>query len=198
MAINNNDKALYQDEEDDYGVPPKKISYEEALALSKQQKGLVSIISMLQVIVFCVFISGFIGFVKGNSLIKEMASNQDNITALHERLIQICGPLYEQGAIGAALWFMLASFVGGLALLIPVGVYNLIALSNDRSNGKNAGVTLYDVIRAEILKYALMIIILAIAFKFTTLNPLVIMATFVIVMFSQIIKSALSLGIRQS
>ena len=52
----------YQDDEDDYGLPPKKISYEQALGLSKQQQGLVSVISMLQVIVVCMFMAGFIGY----------------------------------------------------------------------------------------------------------------------------------------
>lgn len=181
-------KNLGYDDEDDYGLPPKKISYEEALALSKQQQGLVSIISMLQVIVVCVFMCGFVGYVKGDGDLKEA-----NVA---ERLVQLAGPLADQGAMGVALWFMLSSLVGGIALLIPMAIYNAIARSADRSQGQSAGVTLYDVIRAEILKYALMIIILALAFKFTALNGLVIMATFVIVMFSQIIKSSLSLGRR--
>lgn len=184
----------YQD--DDYGVPPKKISYEQALELSKQQQGLVSVISMLQVIVVCMFMAGFIGYVKGHGIIKELALNNEQVAQLQARLLELSGPLVEQGAIGSALWFMASSLVGGLSLLIPIAIYNVIARSADRSYGKSAGVTLYDVIRAEVLKYALMIIILALAFKFTSLNALVMMATFVIVMFAQIIKSALSLGRR--
>ena len=184
----------YQDDEDDYGVPPKKISYEQALELSKQQQGLVSVISMLQVIVVCMFMAGFIGYVKGHGIIKELALNNEQVAQLQARLLELSGPLVDQGAIGSALWFMASSLVGGLSLLIPIAIYNVIARSADRSYGKSAGVTLYDVIRAEILKYALMIIILALAFKFTSLNALVMMATFVIVMFAQIIKSALSLG----
>lgn len=186
----------YQDDEDDYGVPPKKISYEQALELSKQQQGLVSVISMLQVIVVCMFMAGFIGYVKGHGIIKELALNNEQVEQLQARLLELSGPLVDQGAIGSALWFMASSLVGGLSLLIPIAIYNVIARSADRSYGKSAGVTLYDVIRAEILKYALMIIILALAFKFTSLNALVMMATFVIVMFAQIIKSALSLGRR--
>ena len=186
----------YQDDEDDYGVPPKKISYEQALELSKQQQGLVSVISMLQVIVVCMFMAGFIGYVKGHGIIKELALNNEQVAQLQARLLELSGPLVDQGAIGSALWFMASSLVGGLSLLIPIAIYNVIARSADRSYGKSAGVTLYDVIRAEILKYALMIIILALAFKFTSLNALVMMATFVIVMFAQIIKSALSLGRR--
>ena len=186
----------YQDDEDDYGLPPKKISYEQALELSKQQQGLVSVISMLQVIVVCMFMAGFIGYVKGHGIIKELSLNNDQVEQLQARLLELSGPLVEQGAIGSALWFMASSLVGGLSLLIPIAIYNVIARSADRSYGKSAGVTLYDVIRAEILKYALMIIILALAFKFTSLNALVMMATFVIVMFAQIIKSALSLGRR--
>lgn len=186
----------YQDDEDDYGLPPKKISYEQALELSKQQQGLVSVISMLQVIVVCMFMAGFIGYVKGHGIIKELALNNEQVAQLQARLFELSGPLVEQGAIGSALWFMASSLVGGLSLLIPIAIYNVIARSADRSYGKSAGVTLYDVIRAEILKYALMIIILALAFKFTSLNALVMMATFVIVMFAQIIKSALSLGRR--
>lgn len=186
----------YQDDEDDYGLPPKKISYEQALELSKQQQGLVSVISMLQVIVVCMFMAGFIGYVKGHGIIKELTLNNEQVEQLQARLLDLSGPLVEQGAIGSALWFMASSLVGGLSLLIPIAIYNVIARSADRSYGKSAGVTLYDVIRAEILKYALMIIILALAFKFTSLNALVMMATFVIVMFAQIIKSALSLGRR--
>lgn len=186
----------YQDDEDDYGLPPKKISYEQALELSKQQQGLVSVISMLQVIVVCMFMAGFIGYVKGHGMIKELALNNEQVELLQARLLELSGPLVDQGAIGSALWFMASSLVGGLSLLIPIAIYNVIARSADRSYGKSAGVTLYDVIRAEILKYALMIIILALAFKFTSLNALVMMATFVIVMFAQIIKSALSLGRR--
>lgn len=186
----------YQDDEDDYGVPPKKISYEQALELSKQQQGLVSVISMLQVIVVCMFMAGFIGYVKGHGIIKELALNNEQVAQLQARLLELSGPLVDQGAIGSALWFMASSLVGGLSLLIPIAIYNVIARSADRSYGKSAGVTLYDVIRAEVLKYALMIIILALAFKFTSLNALVMMATFVIVMFAQIIKSALSLGRR--
>ena len=186
----------YQDDEDDYGLPPKKISYEQALELSKQQQGLVSVISMLQVIVVCMFMAGFIGYVKGHGIIKELTLNNVQVEQLQARLLELSGPLVEQGAIGSALWFMVSSLVGGLSLLIPIAIYNMIARSADRSYGKSAGVTLYDVIRAEILKYALMIIILALAFKFTSLNALVMMATFVIVMFAQIIKSAWSLGRR--
>lgn len=184
----------YQDDEDDYGLPPKKISYEQALELSKQQQGLVSVISMLQVIVVCMFMAGFIGYVKGHGIIKELTLNNEQVEQLQARLLELSGPLVDQGAIGSALWFMASSLVGGLSLLIPIAIYNAIARSADRSYGKSAGVTLYDVIRAEILKYALMIIILALAFKFTSLNALVMMATFVIVMFAQIIKSAWSLG----
>lgn len=180
-------KRPYDD--DDYGIAPKKISYEEALELSKQQQGLVSVLSMVQVLVFCMFLCGFVGFVKAYNLIKAAPELAQGAAA---RLLELTGPLISMGTMGAALWFMLSSLVGGLALIIPMAIYNKIARSEDRSGGKNAGLTFYDVIRAEILKYALMIIVLTIAFKFTSLNALVIMATFVVIMFVQIIKSALN------
>ena len=81
----------YQD--DDYGVPPKKISYEQALELSKQQQGLVSVISMLQVIVVCMFMAGFIGYVKGHGIIKELALNNEQVAQLQARLLELSGPL---------------------------------------------------------------------------------------------------------
>lgn len=178
---------------DDYGVPARKISYEEALELSRRQPGLSSIIFMIQVSIFCIFGSAFAGFAKASSVLKEMAPDSAEVLS---RLTELAGPFADMGAMGAAIWFMLSSLCGCTGVIVPIAVYNAIARSPDRSHGQHAGITMYDVIKAEILKYSIMVIILVAAFKFTDLNALVIMASFVVVMFVQIIRTSLSLGVR--
>lgn len=178
---------------DDYGVPARKISYEEALELSRRQPGLSSIIFMIQVSIFCIFGSAFAGFAKASSALKEMAPDSPEVLS---RLAELAGPFADMGAMGAAIWFMLSSLCGCAGVIVPIAVYNAIARSPDRSHGQHAGMTMYDVIKAEILKYSIMVIILVAAFKFTDLNALVIMASFVVVMFVQILRTSLSLGVR--
>lgn len=178
---------------DDYGVPARKISYEEALELSRRQPGLSSIIFMIQVSIFCIFGSAFAGFAKASSALKEMAPDSPEVLS---RLAELAGPFADMGAMGAAIWFMLSSLCGCAGVIVPIAVYNAIARSPDRSHGQHAGMTMYDLIKAEILKYSIMVIILVAAFKFTDLNALVIMASFVVVMFVQILRTSLSLGVR--
>ena len=178
---------------DDYGVPARKISYEEALELSRRQPGLSSIIFMIQVSIFCIFGSAFAGFAKASSALKEMAPDSPEVLS---RLAELAGPFADMGAMGAAIWFMLSSLCGCAGVIVPIAVYNAIARSPDRSHGQHAGMTMYDLIKAEILKYSIMVIILVAAFKFTDLNALVIMAAFVVVMFVQILRTSLSLGVR--
>lgn len=178
---------------DDYGVPARKISYEEALELSRRQPGLSSIIFMIQVSIFCIFGSAFAGFAKASSALKEMAPDSPEVLS---RLADLAGPFADMGAMGAAIWFMLSSLCGCAGVIVPIAVYNAIARSPDRSHGQHAGMTMYDLIKAEILKYSIMVIILVAAFKFTDLNALVIMASFVVVMFVQILRTSLSLGVR--
>lgn len=178
---------------DDYGVPARKISYEEALELSRRQPGLSSLIFMIQVSIFCIFGSAFAGFAKASSSLKEMAPDSPEVLS---RLAELAGPFADMGAMGAAIWFMLSSLCGCTGVIVPIAVYNAIARSPDRSHGQHAGMTMYDVIKAEILKYSIMVIILVAAFKFTDLNALVIMASFVVVMFVQILRTSLSLGVR--
>ena len=178
---------------DDYGVPARKISYEEALELSRRQPGLSSIIFMIQVSIFCIFGSAFAGFAKASSALKDMAPDSPEVLS---RLAELAGPFADMGAMGAAIWFMLSSLCGCTGVIVPLAVYNAIARSPDRSHGQHAGMTMYDVIKAEILKYSIMVIILVAAFKFTDLNALVIMASFVVVMFVQILRTSLSLGVR--
>lgn len=197
-AVNYQNKIDDYDD-DDWGKPVTKISAQEALELSKRQPGLTSVIRLFQILVFCVFGSGFVGFYKGYNIEAEL-KNLDPLThaqelaAYQEQLAHYAGAFANQGSLGAALWYMLSALVGGLALILPVMVYNAIARSKNEVRLTVASMTMFDVIRAEIYKYSLMVAILVMAFKFTDLISMVVMGTFVIMMCLQVLLTSFLLG----
>lgn len=174
-----------------------KISAQEALELSKKQPGLPKMIRLLQVLILCMFGSAFVGFYKGYNLIKGLesyyASSQEPIDYA-QSLASLAGPLAEQGALGCAMWFMLSSVCGGLGVIIPFAVYNFIARRGEQSRFPGTAGVMYDAIKAEVYKYSIMVLILGAVFKFTDLNDMITIATFVIMMCVQLVLSSYSLG----
>lgn len=174
-----------------------KISAQEALELSKKQPGLPKMIRLLQVLILCMFGSAFVGFYKGYNLIKGLesyyAGAQEPIDYA-QSLAAIAGPLADQGALGCALWFMISSICGGLGVIIPFAVYNFIARRGEQSRFPGTAGVMYDAIKAEVYKYSIMVLILGAVFKFTDLNDMITIATFVIMMCVQLVLSSYSLG----
>lgn len=174
-----------------------KISAEEALELSKKEPGLPGMIRLFQVLVLCIFGSGFAGFYKGYTLTQSMAilsPSSDEYMSAMLALEAIAGPLVSSGALGCALWFMLSSLCGGMGVIVPFAVYNFIARRGEHSRFPGAFGVMYDAIKAELYKYCLMVIILGAVFKFTSLSDMITISTFVIMMCVQLVISSYSLG----
>lgn len=186
-----------QSQNTDEQVEAPKMSAAEALELSKKQPGLPGMIRLFQVLVLCIFGSGFVGFYKGYKLIQSLAAltpSSDEYLSAMQSFETIAGPLVSSGALGSAMWFMLSSLCGGLGVIIPFAVYNFIARRGEHSRFPGSFGVMYDAIKAEVYKYSLMVIILGSVFKFTSLSDMITISTFVIMMCVQLIISSYSLG----
>lgn len=124
----------------------------------------------LLVAALVLFASGF-GMLQGALLVKDQSLDAAQMASL-------AGSLSELGVIGCALWSGLSSLVGCLAILLPLHVYYSIGRRNVRS--KHVGLAIYDFLRAEVLKYGLIVVILGCCLKFTELRASVMLISFAI------------------
>lgn len=163
------------------------LSKDEILELAAAQKSSFLIIYQLQIMVVCAFLMAFIGFVLGTNVInttQEILSApskypdfQNSFYELEQKLHSYGGPLYSFGSLGCAIWFFASSICGSLSFIVPVFIYNKIAKSHLQQ--KSAFVVLYDLIKAVVLKYTVMILCLGFIFKYTSLFGLAVMLAFV-------------------
>lgn len=171
------------DDDDKWGKPVAKVTPEQAQALNEEQRAftakVLNPVRLLQGLVVVIMLGAFIGYYQGATAIKEAAEDTAAVTVA-------LGPW--EGAVGAALWYGLGALSGGLSLLVPLIVYAAIARSR---RGSSAAHTLYDLLRAEVLKYGLMILCLGAIFKLTTLPATMVMLGFALMMVVQVISSIL-------
>lgn len=126
----------------------------------------------LLVAALVLFSSGF-GMLQGALLVKDQSMDAAQMSA---QMANLAGSLSDLGMIGCALWTGLSSLVGCLAILLPVYVYYSIGRRNLRS--KHVGLAIYDFLRAEALKYGLIVVILGCCLKFTELRAAVMLISF--------------------
>ncbi len=158
--------ASYDD--DNWG---QAVSKDQAEALNAEQRQvagrMINWVRLLQWLVFVVMGGAFVGYYQ----------------ALKE---QVLGPW--SGPCGVVAWYALATTAGALSLLIPLMVYAAIA----RRHSTSALHTMFDLLRAEFLKYGLMILCLGVIFKLTSLPPALVILGFVVMMVAQLINSILA------
>lgn len=175
-STSENQEYVSWEAEDDWGKPTThdpelqrlvaKIA-DEQLSTSRGQRVLP-----LFVLVLALFAAGW-GMLQGAMLLK----NPDP-AYVHAQMQVLAGRFSTWGAPGCALWYGLSSLAGSLAILIPVAVYYRIGRKNAQS--RHVGLAIYDFLRAEALKYGLIVVILGCFLKFTELRPAMMLTSFAI------------------
>ncbi len=166
------------DDDDAWGVPPTQVTPEHAQRLNAEQQAfsdqLWSTTRLLQWLVGVVMVGAFIGYCYGANTIPDGLVGGN--------------PWPSWGAWGAALWHGLGTGAGALSLLVPQLAYTAIAR---RHHDVSAAYTVYDLLRAEIVKYGLMIIILGCLFKFTPLPAFMVLLGMVLMILAHLFGSFL-------
>lgn len=178
-----NQEYVSWEAEDDWGKPTThdpelqrlvaKIA-DEQLSASRGQRVLP-----LFVLVLALFAAGW-GMLQGAMLLK----NPDP-AYVHAQMQGLAGRFSTWGAPGCALWYGLSSLAGSLAILIPVAVYYRIGRKNAQS--RHVGLAIYDFLRAEALKYGLIVVILGCFLKFTELRPAMMLTSFAVMTILELI-----------
>lgn len=170
-------------DEDDWGQPriqDPKLRHLAAEAADNQltQRKILWVLPLFM-LVLMLFSAGF-GMMKSAFLVKELQNITDieRIQQLNEQLQYMSGAFIRMQVLGCALWYGLSSLAGSLALVIPAAVYYRICRRNLRS--KTAGLAIFDLIKAEVLKYGLLIVMLGCFFKYTELIGSVMMLSFAV------------------
>ena len=154
--------ASYDD--DSWGQHVSKEHAQELNAKERQTK-VLNLVRLLQWLVLAIFGGAFYGY----------------YCALKAEIA--LGPW--PGPWGVAAWYGLATAAGALSLLIPLIVYAAIA----RRQSFSAMHTMFDLLKAEFLKYGLMILGLGAIFKFTALPPNLVIAGFALMMLAHLLSS---------
>lgn len=166
------------DDDDAWGVPVAQVTPEHAQRLNAEQQAfsdqLWSTTRLLQWLVGVVMVGAFIGYCYGANTIPDGLVGGN--------------PWPSWGAWGAALWHGLGTGAGALSLLVPQLAYTAIAR---RHHDVSAAYTVYDLLRAEIVKYGLMIIILGCVFKFTPLPAFMVLLGMVLMILAHLFGSFL-------
>lgn len=166
------------DDDDAWGVPVAQVTPEHARRLNAEQQAfsdqLWSTTRLLQWLVGVVMVGAFIGYCYGANTIPDGLVGGN--------------PWPSWGAWGAALWHGLGTGAGALSLLVPQLAYTAIAR---RHHDVSAAYTVYDLLRAEIVKYGLMIIILGCVFKFTPLPAFMVLLGMVLMILAHLFGSFL-------
>lgn len=148
---------------------------QEQLSRSRGQR-----ILPLFVVVLALFAAG-VGMLQGAMLSK----NITDVAQLQAQMKLMSGKLSDWGPFGCAVWYALSSLAGSLAILIPLMVYYQIGRKNAQS--QHVGLAIYDFLRAEVLKYGLIVVILGCCLKFTDLRPAVMLISFAIMTILELI-----------
>lgn len=176
-----NPSSAYDDDElENESYAPVYLPKEEILQLALKQKGAFLIIPQLQIMVFVAFALAFLGFVLGHNIVQDLSLEQDSeaFNSLESKLHNYSGVFLSLKEIGCAIWFFLSSICGSLAFILPVFIYNKIAKSHLKQS--SAFLVVYDLIKAVIFKYAVMILFLGLIFKFTDLVDFAVLGSFVL------------------
>lgn len=178
----------WQDEED-WGRPlthdPKLQQLAAKAADNQLAQRKILLVLPLFMLVLMLFSSGY-GMMQGAFLLKELKtiSDPERIQQISEQLQSMSGVFSSMQAVGCAVWYGLSSLAGSLSLVIPVAVYYRICQRNLHS--KTAGLAIFDLIKAEVLKYGLLIVMLGCFFKYTTLLGSVMMLSFAVLIVLEI------------
>lgn len=178
----------WQDEED-WGRPrthdPKLQQLAAKAADNQFAQRKILLVLPLFMLVLMLFSAGY-GMMQGAFLLKELktVSDPERIQQITEQLLSMSGIFSSMQAVGCAVWYGLSSLAGSLSLVIPVAVYYRICQRNLHS--KTAGLAIFDLIKAEVLKYGLLIVMLGCFFKYTTLLGSVMMLSFAVLIVLEI------------
>lgn len=166
---------------------------EAALQLGHSYSRKLLPIALLVLILLSVLIGGVLGHITANELLATTDHHQ--YRQLLDKLISYSGLLanigFDYAAIGVSMWFALSSLAGGLALIIPIDVYFMVARSHLSS--KHAGSAVADLIKAEVYKYGLVILMLGFLLKETNLFAPIMLSTFVLLSFCAMVIQLFSL-----
>lgn len=162
-------KPLYGDrnaayDDDTWG---QQVSKEHAAELNAKERKtqVLNLVRLLQWLVFALFGGAFYGY----------------YCALKSEIVLSPWP----GPWGTAAWYGLATGAGALSLLLPLCVYAAIA----RRTSLSAVHTMFDLLKAEFLKYGLMILCLGALFKLTSLPPNLVLAGFALMMLGHLVSA---------
>lgn len=181
-------------DDDNWGVPPGKLTSSQLQFMREEQRRLsfqaFNLIRLSQCLIVIVFGAAFFGWYKSYALLSRVIAPSE----LPPEVIEQLSPLWHWGLVGEACWYAFAALAGGLSLIVPLMVFKYMSRSSNARANSAAG-SVYDLIRAEFFKYALMILCLGAVFKFTELSAATVICSFVILMCFQIYRSMIVMSL---
>lgn len=176
-------KDPWQDEDENWGISVNgdtKLK-EKVIAIAENAQAQRTLMLALPVFMLTlVFLCSGFGIFKGAMLMQEIAATTDStmLEILHEDLLANAGAFANLEAIGCGIWYGLSSLAGGISLLLPVWFFYRIGRRNIKST--MAGLAVFDLVKAEVLKYCMLIVLFGYFFKFTTLVDAVLILSFAV------------------